>query len=409
LGVTRLAGGRYIVISSDGHAGGQMHEYRDYLESRYHAEFDEWVKTYVNPFEDLRSENAYRNWDSGARLRELEDDGVVAEVLFPNTIPPFFPSGNLIARQPTADTYEQRWAGLQAHNRWMADFCADTPGRRAGMAQIFLHDIDDAVAEIQWAREHGLIGGILLPGVPPDIGLPPLIAPRYDPIWAACQDLDMPVNNHTGAAGPDNGTYTASMAMFMIELGWFSHRVFWHMAFGGAFARYPRLKLVLTEQSAGWVPSVLNMLDHQYRRFHDPSTAESHFGAELVREMPEPPSWYWHHNCYAGASFFRPAEALLRHEIGVDRIMWGQDYPHIEGTYPYTREALRNTFADIEAAEVASMVGLTAADVYGFDLDLLEAVAARVGPTVDEIAVPLDHVPDDSRSIAFAGEDVKPW
>jgi predicted TIM-barrel fold metal-dependent hydrolase len=404
-----LANGRYVVISADGHAGAQVHEYRSYLEARYHDAFDEWVAGYVNPFDDLRAENAYRNWDSAARLRELESDGVVAEVLFPNTIPPFFPSGNLLARPPTADTYELRWAGLRAHNRWLADFCADAPGRRAGMAQIFLNDLDDAVAEIEWAREHGLIGGILLPGVPPDSGLSPLFAPHYDPVWAACADLGMPVNNHSGAAGPEPGAYTASMAVFMVELGWFSHRVFWHMAFGGAFARHPSLKLVLTEQSAGWVPAVLAMLDHQYERFLDAGTAESHFGAELVKEVTRPPSWYWQHNCYVGASFLRPSEVPLRHEIGVDRIMWGQDYPHIEGTYPYTTEALRNTFAGIATDEVAAMVGLTAVDVYGFDLDVLAPVAARVGPAVDEVAVPLDHVPADSRSIAFAGEAVKPW
>jgi predicted TIM-barrel fold metal-dependent hydrolase len=181
------------------------------------------------------------------------------------------------------------------------------------------------------------------------------------------------------------------------------------MAFGGAFARFPRLKLVLTEQSAGWVPSVLAMLDHQYRRFLDPGTAESHFGADLVREVTQSPSWYWEHNCYAGASFLRPSEVVLRDEIGVDRIMWGSDYPHIEGTYPYTTEALRNTFAGIDTDEVAAMIGLTAADVYGFDLDSLAPVAARVGPAADAVAVPLDHVPADSRSIAFAGEAVKPW
>jgi predicted TIM-barrel fold metal-dependent hydrolase len=404
-----LAGDRYIVISSDGHAGAQMHEYREYLESRYLDEFDEWAKSYVNPWDDLRAATAYRNWDSAKRLQELEDDGVVGEVLFPNTIPPFFPSGNLLAQAPSPDEYELRWAGLKAHNRWLADFCADTPGRRAGMAQIFLNDVDDAVAEIHWAREHGLFGGILLPGVPPDSELPPLIAPDYDPIWAACQDLDMPLNNHSGAAGPKPGPYKASMAMFMVELGWYSHRVFWQMALGGAFARYPKLKLVLTEQSCGWVPQVLNMLDHQYARFCDPGTAESHFGGELVKEVTEPPSYYWNHNCYAGASFLRPCEIPLRDEIGVDRIMWGQDYPHIEGTYPYTTEALRNTFSEVPVDEVASMVGLTAIDVYGFDLDVLAPVAEKVGPTVDEVKVPLDQIPADSRSIAFAGEDVKPW
>jgi predicted TIM-barrel fold metal-dependent hydrolase len=397
-----LTGDRYTVISADGHAGGQMQDYRAYLEKRYLDDFDDWAKSFVNPWTDLRGETAYRNWDSSARQHELEEDGVVAEVLFPNTIPPFFPSGNLLARPPAPDAYELRWAGLKAHNRWLADFCSETPGRRAGMAQIFLNDIDDAVTEITWAREHGLFGGVLLPGVPPDSGLPPLYAPDYDPIWAACQDLGMPINNHTGAAGPDCGDYLASRAVFVVELGWFSHRVFWHMALGGVFARYPKLTLVLTEQSAGWVPSVLNMLDHQYERFSDPGTAESLFGGELVKEVPEPPSYYWKANCFAGASFFRPVEAPLRYDIGVEKIMWGQDYPHTEGTYPYTG-------AGSDPGEVRAMVGLNAARVYGFDLELLAPVAARVGPRVAEVNVPLDEVPADSRSIAFATEELKPW
>src|SRR3954452_8432704 len=208
--MTKLAGDRYIVISSDGHAGAQVHEYRDYLESRYHDEFDAWEAAFVNPFDDLRADFAYRNWDSAARLRELEDDGVVAEVLYPNTIPPFFPSGNLLARPPAEDEYELRWAGLQAHNRWMVDFCNDAPGRRAGMAQIFLNDIPAAVDEIRWAREQNLFGGILLPGVPPESGLPPLIAPDYEPIWQVCEELEMPINNHSGQSGPDFGSYPAS-------------------------------------------------------------------------------------------------------------------------------------------------------------------------------------------------------
>jgi predicted TIM-barrel fold metal-dependent hydrolase len=407
--MTLLADGRYIVISSDGHCGAEMTTYRDYLEKKYLEDFDGWAKSYVNPFEDLRGETAYRNWDSSRRLQELADDGIVAEVLFPNTVPPFFPSGNLLARPPAAEEYEYRWAGLRAHNRWLAEFCAEAPGRRAGMAQVFLNDVDDAVAEVKWAREHGLFGGILLPGVPPDSGLDPLYAETYDPLWAVCEELDMPVNNHSGAAGPAPTPHLASMAVFMVELAWFSHRVFWHMALGGAFAKFPGLKLVLTEQSTGWAPAVLKMLDHQYSRFRDPSTAESHFGGALVQVVTEPPSYYWHHNCYSGASFFRPSEAPLRYEIGVDRIMWGSDYPHIEGTYPYTTEALRHTFAAIDVTEVAPMLGLNAAGVYGFDLDRLGPLAAKVGPLVEEVAVPLETIPSDSRSIAFAGEELKPW
>ena len=87
-------------------------------------------------------------------------------MLFPNTVPPFFAQGNLTALEPTAADYERRWAGLQAHNRWLADFCAAAPGRRAGLAQIFLNDVDDALAEVRWAKENmDVFGGILLPNV----------------------------------------------------------------------------------------------------------------------------------------------------------------------------------------------------------------------------------------------------
>ena len=114
---------------------------------------------------------------------------------------------------------------------------------------------------------------------------------------------------------------------------------------------------MLTEQSSGWIPGTLSMLDFQYSRFTDAANAESHFGAELVKAIPEPPSYYWKNNCFVGASFLRPNEAPLRYDIGIDKIMWGQDYPHIEGTYPYTTEALRHTFAGIDPDEVGPMLG----------------------------------------------------
>jgi predicted TIM-barrel fold metal-dependent hydrolase len=407
--MAKLAADRYIVISSDGHAGADLFAYRDYLERRYLDEFDSWAASYVNPWADLQRADADRNWDSGRRLADLDADGVVAEVLFPNTIPPFFPAGNLVARPPSPSEHELRWAGLRAHNRWLVDFCDEAPGRRAGMVQVFLHDVDAAVAEIRWGSEHGLFGGVLLPGVPPDSGLPPLIAPDYEPIWSVCEELGMPINNHSGQSGPDFGSYPASTAIWMIELGWFSHRVFWHLVFGGVFARHPGLRLVLTEQSVGWVPAALRLLDHHYDRFLTPGAAEANFGGALAAEMKMSPSECWRRNCYAGASFFRPAECALREEIGVDKIMWGQDYPHSEGTYPYTREALRATFAGVDPDDVAAMVGGNAAEVYGFDLDALAAIAARVGPTVAEVAEPLDEYPSDSVCMAFAGEEVKPW
>ena len=71
----------------------------------------------------------------------------------------------------------------------------------------------------------------------------------------------------------------------------------------------------------------------------------------------------------------------LRHAIGLEKLMWGSDYPHDEGTFPYSREALRNAFAGLPHEEIAAILGGNAARVYGFDLAALDAVAARVGPT----------------------------
>ena len=69
----------------------------------------------------------------------------------------------------------------------MADFCADAPGRRAGICQIMLHDVEGSVAEIRWAAEAGLTGGVLLPGAPPGSDVPPLYAPDYEPVWSVCE------------------------------------------------------------------------------------------------------------------------------------------------------------------------------------------------------------------------------
>src|SRR5262249_41556875 len=148
------------------------------------------------------------NWDSAKRLEHLENEGVVAEVLFPNTVPPFQPSGSITCPGPrTPREHELRLAGITAPNRWLSEFCQDAPGRRAGMAQVFLNDLDDAVAELTWAKEHGLMGALL----PADHVLQTvnLYYPALDKVWAACVDLDLPVHRHgvipAEGPGPETG------------------------------------------------------------------------------------------------------------------------------------------------------------------------------------------------------------
>jgi hypothetical protein len=105
--------------------------------------------------------------------------------------------------------------------------------------------------------------------------------------------------------------------------------------------------------------------------------------------MSMTPSEYFHRNFWVAASFLRPSEAPLRHDVGIDHIMWGADYPHSEGSYPYTTEALRAAFGGVPPWEVRQMVETNAADLYGFDLDALRPIGEAIGPTVDEVSEPL--------------------
>jgi len=381
---------RYTIVSADGHAGGDIGDYRPYLASRWHDEFDAWAAAYVNPFADLLAPTAYRSWDSDRRLAEHEADGVVAEVIYPNTVPPFFQQGNLVALPPTEAEYDRRWAGVQAHNRWLADFCAATPGRRAGIVQIFVNHMDDALAEVRWAVDTMRpFGGILLPAVPPGAAIPPLWEPHYEPLWDLCEELDVPINIHGGGGVPDYGEHEAARAMLLIELPWFSHRAVWHLIFSGVLERHPRLRMALTEQGVAWLPRGLETLDWFYRRMTLPEAAEAKFFGAVASQLSMTPSEYFHRNFWVGASFLRPTESPLRHEVGIDHLMWGDDYPHSEGSYPYTTEALRAAFAGCPEAEVRAMVETNAAAFYGFDLEALRPIGDRIGPTVDEVAVPL--------------------
>jgi predicted TIM-barrel fold metal-dependent hydrolase len=412
----------YVVISADNHCGGDLLDYEPYLPKRWHEEFHAWVATYKNPWEfmDPRFPDAKEdalllgtaswhsslNWDSPRRMRHLEGDGVAAEVLFPNTAPPFLPTSSLSGTPPkTRQEYDRRWAGLQAHNRWLVDFCAEVPGRRAGVAQVMLYDIDDAVAEVKKIHEAGLTGGILLPMEGAEGACVPLHRPDYEPLWDVCEDLGVPVQRHGGAPGEPATERTAPgvSAIGIAEGTFFSHRVLAQFVFAGVFERHPRLRLVFTETGGGWVPELLKHLDSVY--LSGQTGGRLTFLESDMSHLSMRPSEYFARNCYVAASVLTPAEAELRYDTGIDRLMWGQDYPHSEGAYPFSRQALRASLATVPGDEVRTILSDTPAKVFGFDLVKLQAVADLIGPTVEEIAEPLvdaPRVPEDTHCKAFA-------
>jgi len=396
------ANDRYVVISTDSHAGGSMEQYRQYLDPQWRDEFDAWRDKYRNPFRDLQDDGRTRNWDSELRLSDQRTDGVVAEVTFPNTVPPFFPTGALLTPPPTADNFQRRLAGIRAHNRWMADWVAEAPGLRAGVAQVFLNDIDEAIEDVRFAAENGLEGGILLPAVPDDATqIEPLYSPVYDKLWAACQDMDVIVNQHSGGGSPNYGPYPSATFLFLAETTFYSKRGLTHLVLSGVFERFPRLRYVLAEQGCAWAPQALASWDTYHREMRDTGrVGELGFPAEQV--LPLSPSEYVKRNVWFAASFPGKGEiAAAREVLGTDRVMWASDYPHHEGTWPYTREALRWAFEDCPVEDTAKILGGNAIDLYGFDADLLLREAEQWGPTVEEVAVPIAGRPEGATSPAF--------
>lgn len=399
--VSSPEGERYIVISADCHAGAAIDAYREYLDPGYRDEFDAWRSEYRNPFQDLKGDRGSRNWDTQRRTSDLEADGVVGEVVFPNTVPPFFPTGAIVARPPGPAEYELRRAGLRAHNRWLAEWCAELPDRRAGVAQILLNSVEDAVDDVRFAAEHRLRGGILLPAVPPDAPwLEPLYAPSYDPLWRACQELGVVVNHHSGGGTPDYGSYPAASVIWLAETAFFSRRALTHLIAGGVFDRFPELRFVMTEQGGSWVPPALAMLDVFYMQI-SPSGRFGELSVPSDAVLEQLPSEYFARNCAVTVSFPSPKDARARTTIGLDRFLWGNDYPHAEGTFPHSLAALRRSFAGVDPVELDVILASNPATLYDFDLDHLAPVAARVGPLVTEVAKPLDEIPTGTMSPAF--------
>jgi predicted TIM-barrel fold metal-dependent hydrolase len=404
------AADHYIVISSDCHAGADLDTYRTYLSGGLRDEFDAWRSSFTTTWDDLRATDTpeyRRNFDSAVRQPHLEGDGIVGEVLYPNTVPPFAawlgPRGG---DQDPADArdLELRWAGLRAHNRWLADFCAELPGRRAGVAQIRLEDVDRAVEEIRWVSEQGLFGGILIPNPAPDSAVAQLHSPAYEPIWAECAARGLPVHTHGGAGAPDYGDFPASSTMMFLEFGWYAFRPLVRLTMSGVLERHPDLAFVMAE--AGWMPEILRQLDFMTRliRRGGAASVEQDWAGDSAGGMSLLPSEYWKRQCYLGASVMDRWICAHRQQIGLNTIMWGSDYPHTEGSHPHTRETQRHLFADLPPEDVALMLGRNALRAFRFDEAELRRAADRHGPTVTDIATPLtrEEVPADATSLALS-------
>jgi predicted TIM-barrel fold metal-dependent hydrolase len=383
--------GRTAIISVDGHVKASRDTYRDYVERRHLDAFDDWVRVAGawggrdagNIHPDRGDES---QWDLDLRFRDLETQGVVAEVLFPNGIP--FQTNQF---EDVGQSNDPRLshAGTMAYNRWLADFCAQAPERLRGQALVSFDDVDQAVADVHWAKEHGL-GGIMMPALLP--GGTFFFDPVLDPIWAAIEETGLPISAHGGTGAP---TYMppglAAILTLAYEHAFFSGRSLWQMIVGGVFDRFPSLRVVFVETEVHWIGPALRLFDSRMRLSDDWTDFAAHL--ERAREFSRLPSEYWATNCYAGISPFDVAQLPIEQlgsgyepapgefVIGGDRAMFGVDYPHFESIFPSTDARLASLLEEptVSEADARAVMFDTAAEVYGFDTEALAPHIERIG------------------------------
>jgi len=367
------------IISVDGHVKAPWPAYREYLDPNWRECYDEWLKSTASRADFCHAGFGQEaQWDARRRVADLEAQGVVAEVVFPNGTPFALTSGNVEAAR----------AGNIAYNRWLADVCSEVPGRMFGQALVDFYDINVAVAAIHTAKDRGFVG-ILMPPLKPEIpGSRYFFDPELDPIWAACVETGLPISQHGGVGSP--GYHPMGPAAFLVlatEHSFFSGRSLWQLILGGVFDRFPALKVAYVETESWWLRPVLELLDNRDRVGDE--WAESNILAAQKRPYKRLPSDYLRTNVYIGISPFMKGltgakafdDGEEREVISTNNAMVGADYPHPETALPWLRETVREFAAlpKITKEGARRVIYGNAAEVYGIELARLQPHIDRVG------------------------------
>jgi predicted TIM-barrel fold metal-dependent hydrolase len=363
------------LISSDDHVDVSHEDVKNHLALEFHDEYDAAVLTFRKSVMGLVSSEANQRWreqeglepdptvsmandrhhaasgraghsDAHERLADMDTDGVSASVTY---------------CEVSAFRYlymvKNGWKeATRAFNDTLADFAAVDPKRLIINYQIPIHDIDAAVAEVKRAAAQGC-KSLQLPVFPAELGLPDYWDRRYDPLWTAIQDTDLPICCHIGMNSaledlarrdptPQKGIFVPLVPLSAAE-------AFGMWIVGGVFERFPHLKVVFVEPGLGWVSWWLYIVDDLVARQ----------GYEFPA-LTELPSHYFARNVFL--TFIDEPDAV-RHahdRLGIENIMWSSDYPHPVSSWPRSHELVDAMFEGVDEHERELIVSGNAARVW---------------------------------------------
>ena len=344
-----------LVRKPDGEEVWRMGEWEARNEGTLYAgaRYDDFVKPTALSYHFPDGSNRPGTGDAVQRLREQDQDGIDAEVLFPG-------SGVSMARNHLdAKDKEAYLAVVQAYNNFLAsEYCAVAPDRLIGNMVLPESGIGDAIAEMERCSKLGLTTVTFRNW--PNGGSTP--SPEDDRFWAAAIDLDMKLSPHSSFGGGSRAAEPVRMGMspvFSATTGALDIGCAYsigQLIHGGVFDRFPKLKIYVAESHAGWIPYWLNKLDDSFMhwyKFHD----------VRLRSMP---SQYVRDHCMF--SFITDRLAMkYRYDIGLDNLMWGSDFPHAVGSFPHTKEFMSEIFLGVPEEEKRKVLLDNPCKFYGLD------------------------------------------
>jgi predicted TIM-barrel fold metal-dependent hydrolase len=292
-------------------------------------------------------------WDPIARLKDMEQDGVLAEVLYPSLGLGLFCVEDAALQE-----------GLfRAYNDWLIDYCSKVPDKLFGIALVSMYNVENAIAELERCKKQGMSGTMIWQVPHPSL---PFTSPHYERFWAASQDLDMPVHLHILTGFGDSLKRQTSHGIQRYRIGVNQTReiedALFDMIFSGVLERYPRLKIVSVENEIGWMPFWLGQCDKAFRR-HRPNEPLA---------IDKAPSEYFHRQVYA--TFFNDhVGGRLFSWWGADNCMWSNDYPHQNSTWPNSREVINRDMGSLPAADRKKLLFSNVEKLYNLKLPAARA------------------------------------
>ncbi|MGE3074619.1 MAG: amidohydrolase family protein [Dehalococcoidia bacterium] len=368
------AANKYLMISADCHVNEPPNLWVERIEEKYRhrlprievdADGVKWsiVEGY-HPVKirDLKMEGEDRERaqvgksDPAERLKDHARDGVDAEIIFPNRGLQMWATPDPLFAQAMCRVYNDYvWEIFGAHYN-----------RMRPLACIATGDIPSAIAEVERAAKMGFRGLSLPckpmwgPGSSEDLNYN---LPEFDPLWACIQDNDLPFTFHV-STGKDpraaRGNGGAVINYVIHSLAPTAEPIV-NLCSSGVLDRFPKLRFASIEAGIGWVPWMLRAMDEAYEHHH--------FWA--FPKLQQMPSDYYRQHCMASFQEDPPGLDLVREYNLGGNFMWANDYPHHEGSWPHSEQAIERTMGRLNDKERANILGLNAAKFFGFDADWL--------------------------------------